>query len=396
MFYGLLDLPWWGYVLYTCIATQITILTVTIFLHRCQAHRALTLHPILSHFFRFWLWMTTGMETKAWAAIHRKHHAKCETEEDPHSPQILSLPVVLWQGAELYRIEAKNKETLDRYGAGTPDDWLERNLYSKHSALGIKIQLVLNLLFFGVPGLTIWAIQMAWIPFFAAGIVNGIGHFWGYRNFECPDASTNISPIGFFIGGEELHNNHHTYPTSAKFSVKWWEFDIGWVYISLFKMLGLAKVKRVVPKPKILPYKQQIDAETLKALLHNRFQVMSIYASQVMKPAFSQAKGSLGSRFDHHLLRRVKNHLVRDKQQAGNDERAQRDLDTVVASSQQLKTAYQYRKALQAIWDQTTASQKELLDALQEWCAQAEASGLKYLEDFVAYIRGYSVSTSPT
>jgi len=236
---GLLQLPWWGYIVLILTLTQITVLGVTIYLHRCQAHRALELHPIVSHFFRFWLWLTTGMVTKEWTAIHRKHHAKVETKDDPHSPVALTIKKVFFEGAELYRKEAKNKETMERYGEGTPDDWIEKNLYSRHSALGISLMLVIDLVLFGAMGLTVWALQMAWIPLFAAGVVNGIGHYWGYRNFECKDASRNIIPFGLFIGGEELHNNHHAFATSAKFSSKWWEWDTGWFLIRALQLFGL-------------------------------------------------------------------------------------------------------------------------------------------------------------
>ena len=242
MYNGLIDLPWWGYIVYTLIVTHITIAGVTIYLHRHSAHRALELHPVISHFFRFWLWLTTGMVTKQWTAIHRKHHAKCETPEDPHSPQILGLKKVLWQGAELYRAEAKNDETMKRYGAGTPDDWMEHHVYS-HSVIGVSILMIINLVLFGPIGLTIWAVQMAWIPFWAAGVVNGVAHYYGYRNFTCPDASTNLVPWGILIGGEELHNNHHGNGASAKFSQRWFEFDIGWQYIKILKFLRLAKVR---------------------------------------------------------------------------------------------------------------------------------------------------------
>ena len=207
MFLGLIDLPWWGYVIVALILTQITIASVTIFLHRHQAHRALSLHAIPSHFFRFWLWLTTAIITKEWVAIHRKHHAKCETADDPHSPIVLGIKKVLLEGAALYQQEARNLETLATYGHGTPDDWLESNIYSGRSELGIVLMLMLDVLLFGPIGLTIWAAQMAWIPINAAGIVNGIGHYWGYRNFHTEDASTNIVPWGIFIGGEELHNN---------------------------------------------------------------------------------------------------------------------------------------------------------------------------------------------
>jgi len=281
MFSGLLDLPWWGYVLTALALTHITIASVTIYLHRHQAHRALELHPVASHFFRFWLWLTTGTVTKEWASIHRKHHAKCETADDPHSPQILGIKKVLLEGAELYRKEAKNQETLEKYGRGTPDDWLERNLYSKHSMLGIMLMLVIDVLLFGPIGITVWAVQMIWIPVTAAGIINGAGHYWGYRNFQPADASTNIVPWGILIGGEELHNNHHAYIGSAKLSSKWYEFDIGWLYIRSLAALGLAKVKRVAPKVHLNTAKTVCDIDTLHAVMANRYEVMAKYAKSL-------------------------------------------------------------------------------------------------------------------
>jgi len=294
MIYGLIELPWWGYVVVALVLTQITILSVTIYLHRCQAHRAVNLHPIASHFFRFWLWLTTGMRTKDWAAIHRKHHAKVETEEDPHSPQTRGIWTVLLQGTELYKKEACNQETLDRYGEGTPDDWMERKIYTPHSVMGIMTMLGTNVVLFGPLGLTIWAVQMAWIPIFAAGIINGAAHYIGYRNFEVPDASRNLLPIAWFIGGEELHNNHHTFGTSAKFSVKWWEFDLGWGLIRLLQFFKLAQPKRIPPKAKVLPGKSSVDVDTIKAIITNRFQIMKNYSKNVIIPVFQQEKKTCG------------------------------------------------------------------------------------------------------
>jgi len=285
LLFGLIDLPWWGYIVVTLVLTHITIASITIFLHRHQAHRALELHPIPSHFFRFWLWLTSGMVTKEWAAIHRKHHAKCETVDDPHSPVIYGIKKVLTEGAELYRIESKNKETLERYGHGTPDDWVERNVYTGHSAAGIALMLIINVVLFGPIGLTIWAVQMMWTPVMAAGVINGIGHFWGYRNFRSGDASRNVSPWGILIGGEELHNNHHAYPTSAKLSNKWFEFDIGWMYIRLMEMIGWAKVKKIAPKLQLDKTKTECDFETLQAVISHRYEVLANY-SKSLKIAF--------------------------------------------------------------------------------------------------------------
>ena len=392
MFYGYLNLPFVGYIAYTLIVTHITIAAVTIFLHRCQAHRALTLHPIISHFFRFWLWITTGMETKAWAAIHRKHHAKCETEEDPHSPQIFGLKKVLLEGVELYRKEAQNKETLDRYGAGTPDDWIERKLYTKYSSKGIFLMLAVNLFLLGVPGLTVWAIQMMWIPFFAAGIINGVGHFIGYRNFDCSDASTNISPFGILIGGEELHNNHHTYPTSAKLSVKWWEFDIGWFYIKTLSIFGLAKPKRTAPKVKVLAEKNSVDADTLRDLISNRFQVMTNYTNKVLMPIFNQEtnsadKESIG--IFKEAKKFLKNSSISNKYDFGK-------LKIILNNKKHEKfaTVFSLREQLQDIWDKTAASQKELIESLQEWCKKAESSRIETLKEFSSYLKSYSLATA--
>ncbi len=384
--FGILNLPWWGTVVVTLILTQITILGVTIYLHRCQAHRALDLHPIVSHFFRFWLWMTTGMVTKQWASVHRKHHAKVETDEDPHSPVAKGIKKVFFEGAELYKKESKNKETLERYGAGTPDDWMERNVYSAHSAMGITIMLIIDLLLFGVVGLTVWAVQMAWIPFFAAGVVNGVAHYWGYRNFEVADASRNITPWGIFIGGEELHNNHHTYGTSAKFSVKWYEIDIGWFVICSLQLLGLAKPKRVPPTAGMFEGKTAVDIDTLKAVLSHRFQVLAHYSQDVIMPVLREERrraGLVGSA----MLKRVRNLLIRDVSLI--DSSSKQALDVVLKKHRSLQVVYQFRLKLQEIWVKSTATQKELLESLQEWCRQAEATGVDALRDFVRHLKAY-------
>lgn len=393
MFYGILDLPWWGYLVTILTFTHITMASVTIYLHRHQAHRALTLHSSVSHFFRAWLWLTSGMNTKAWTAIHRKHHAKCETDEDPHSPKIYGITTVLLEGAELYKREACNTETLERYGQGTPDDWLERNLYTPYSRTGVITMLVANILLFGVPGITVWAVQMMWNPLFAAGIINGIGHYWGYRNFECPDAATNVMPWGILIGGEELHNNHHTFPTSAKLSVRWFEFDIGWFYIQILASLGLAKVKRVPPKASINLTKKQIDVDTLVALLSNQIQIMTSYSKLVILPLFKQEKSNAQPK-TQRLLKRMKSALFRadilidaaDKQY----------LPQFLESNQVLQLVYNYGERLKSIWNKHNASQKELLDALHEWCRQAEATGLQRLQEFSQYLKGYTLKPANT
>lgn len=386
MLFGLLELPWWGYVIVLMVLTQLTIFSVTLYLHRCQAHRALELHPIVSHFFRFWLWLTTGMVTKEWASIHRKHHAKVETHEDPHSPVAKGIKEVFFRGAELYRAEVKVKETMERYGEGTPDDWIERHLYSKHSGKGVVLMLLINLALFGLVGVTIWALQMAWIPFFAAGVVNGIGHYWGYRNFESKDASRNIFPIGFFIGGEELHNNHHAYATSAKFSAKWWEFDIGWMVIKLLSYVKLAKPKRILPTLKMSAGKTQVDVETLKALISYRLQLMANYSREVMLPALREERAR-ASEAGKALLRRAKTALTRDDFIMKPAQKL--SLSAILENFQSLKTVYVYRVRLQEIWNLRAASQKELLEALQEWCKQAEATGIETLRNFSLRLKTY-------
>ncbi len=384
--HGILHLSWVGYLVAGFILTQITIVGVTVFLHRCQSHRAVALHPIVSHFFRFWLWMTTGMVTKQWAAIHRKHHAKVETAEDPHSPQVKGIWKVLLEGAELYKKEAKNADTLARYGEGTPDDWMERNVYTKHSALGILIMLGIDLVLFGVIGLTIWAIQMAWIPFFAAGVINGVGHYVGYRNFECADASRNMIPIGFFIGGEELHNNHHTYGTSAKFSVKWWEFDLGWLVIRTLQLCGLAKPKRLPPTLSTAPGKTNVDIDTVKAILTNRFQVMARYSKEVIMPVLREERHR-ASEASSNMLRRMRKLLVRETSLVLVAE--QQQLNNVLSDYRALHVVYQFRLKLQAIWARGTATQKELVESLQDWCRQAEATGIESLREFVRHLKAY-------
>lgn len=385
-FYGLLDLPFWGYVVYTVLFLHFTNLAITVFLHRAMAHRALTLHPIISHFCRFQLWLTTGMVTKEWTAIHRKHHARCETHDDPHSPQVLGLGTVLFFGSELYRKEARNAETLERYGQGTPDDWIERNLYTKHSRLGIISMFVINLVLLGIPGIAVWCLQMLWSPVAAAGVVNGIGHFWGYRNFECPDAARNVLPIGIILCGEELHNNHHTFGTSAKFSVKPWEFDLGWFYIKTFSLLGLAKPKRLPPQLTYKPEKHSIDVETVKALFSNRFAVMSDYAKEVIKPVFNQTRSSSKD----GLCARTKKLLIRETCLV--DEQGQKLLEKAFDSHTELKVIYDFKQRLQHMWDSTTASQKELLEALQQWCKEAEATGIAALERYAKRLSGYAAA----
>ncbi len=372
--------------------THITIVAVTVYLHRHSAHRALDLHPVLQHFFRFWLWMTTGMGTLEWTAIHRKHHAKCETEEDPHSPVIRGIGEIMWRGVEAYRVEAANEETLRKYGRGCPDDWIERNVYSRFPVGGIAAMMVIDLALFGVLGLTVWAVQMVWIPFFAAGVINGIGHWWGYRNFECPDAARNISPWGILIGGEELHNNHHTYPNSAKLSVKWFEFDIGWFWIRLFEMLGLAHVISTGPVVERVPDKDILDKDAAWALLNDRFNVMARYSREVVAPVMEQEyrKADQATR---KMIRRAKKVLCRDTVVV--DERDLQRISAAVESSENIAVIHQLHEDLRAIWAKRGGNMEEVINALSQWCKAAEASGMQALHEFAETLKSYTMPTKP-
>ncbi|MCG6941886.1 MAG: fatty acid desaturase [Thiohalocapsa sp.] len=389
---GLLGLGPWQVVLATLAMTHLTIVSVTLYLHRAQAHRALRLHPAVAHLFRLWLWLTTGMVTRQWVAVHRKHHAHCETARDPHSPQVLGIGAVLWRGAELYAAAAKNADDVYRYGHGAPDDWLERNLYSRFSWHGLGVMLVLDLLLFGVYGLTVWAVQMLWIPLWAAGVINGIGHYWGYRNFETPDASTNIVPWGVLIGGEELHNNHHAFPSSARLSMRRWEFDLGWAYIRLLGWLGLAKVKRIAPAPRFIEGKRTVDIDTLTALLVGRMHVIRRFSLDVLKPVTREALCTNGHRC-RMSARRAARMLARTWNQL--DETGRRNLENLLAQSRELQVVYQFREQLRQIWERNAPSQEVLLRQLQDWCRQAEATGIQALEGFSRQLRGMALTGSP-
>ena len=391
LFSGLLDLPWWGVALIALGLTHITIASVTIFLHRHQAHHALALHPIASHFFRFWLWLTTGMVTKEWAAVHRKHHAKCDTPDDPHSPQVLGINRVLWGGVFLYVKEANRPETLERYGHGTPDDWLEHNLYSKFQSLGLVLMGVVDIVLFGiVPGMLVLLTQIAWIPFWAAGVINGIGHYWGYRHWPTADASTNIFPIGLLIGGEELHNNHHAYPTSAKLSYKWYEFDVGWLYIRALAALGLAQVKHVAPRPHLVAAKPVVDPQTLQAVITCRYDVLAKYARSLKRIYGEEiAKLRRVCPEDARALRGVKPGLLaRDEKMLREAERAR--LSAALLKSRTLQTMVAMRRELAAVWGRSTATREQLAKQLQDWCERAEASGIRSLAEFSQQLRRYA------
>jgi stearoyl-CoA desaturase (delta-9 desaturase) len=387
MYSGIFDLPWWGYVVYTLVMTHITIAAVTIYLHRYSAHRALELHPAVQHFFRFWLWMTTGMETKAWTAIHRKHHAKCETVEDPHSPQILGINTLLFKGADLYKGAAKDREIMDKYGHGTPDDWMERNVYARFSVMGVSLMMIVNFVLFGFLGVVIWMVQMYWIPVLAAGVINGIGHWWGYRSYDAEDASRNILPWGILIGGEELHNNHHAYPTSARLSSKWWEFDIGWMYIRILETVGLAEVRKVAPQVKLAPAKAECDAATLNAVITHRYDVLAQYGRSLKRTCMDEIR----------RLRETRSVQVDDamvKRSLSNRASALRDteeahLKQAFEHSKVLSTVHHMREDLNALWARSTASTEQLVRQLEDWCRRAEESGIAALQKFSKRLRQY-------
>ncbi len=382
---GILSLSPWAYVVITLVLTHITVIGVTVFLHRQQAHRALTLHPAVSHFFRFWLWLTTGTVTKEWVAVHRKHHATCETEDDPHSPQVKGLARVLFGGVGLYQAECRNRETVENFGKGTPDDWIERNLYTRHRNKGLLLMLLIDLVLFGWVGIIIYVVQILWIPFWAAGMVNGIGHYWGYRNFETDDASRNFMPIGIIAGGEEFHNNHHAYRQSARLSNKWWEFDIGWFWIRSLEILGLAEVKRSSPKTEFLPAKHDPDGETVTAILRNRFHVLKLYGAQVTRPVL---KVELSGAHARRQLRRLKRWLTREDLILSAEQRAA--LNEALKESNTLKVVVEYKERLKAIM-QPSITDSDRLARLQEWCAKAEASGIEALNEFARQLRGYNM-----
>jgi stearoyl-CoA desaturase (delta-9 desaturase) len=384
--HGSLSFSWLQVLVVTLVLTHITIASVTIYLHRHSAHRALDLHPLVSHFFRFWLWLTTGQVTKEWTAIHRKHHAKCEQLEDPHSPHVYGIKTVLLTGAELYRQESKNLDTLARYGHGTPDDWIERNLYTRFAWQGVALMLIINLVLFGALGLTVWAVQMMWIPVTAAGIINGAAHYWGYRNFEAPDASTNISPWGILIGGEELHNNHHTYPTSAKLSVKPYEFDIGWMYITILQSMGLAKVKKTPPKLAYGESRPVADEKTLEALIANRYEVMAGYARQ-MRDVFLQEVSS--AKVDEHVIKVASRWFHRAAEKVPAE--AVYLLSQARAAYPVLDKMVVMREELTQIWLNTSHSREQLAADLQTWCRRAEESGIAALRDFSKQLRAATV-----
>ena len=386
---GLLQFGWWQMLLYLLVVTQITIFTVTLYLHRSQAHRGVDFHPLIAHFFRFWSWLTTSMITREWAAIHRKHHAKCETAEDPHSPMHKGIHNVLWKGADMYREARLARADIEQYGKGCPDDWIERNLYTRFSNAGVVLLLAVSFVLFGAKGVAVWAIQMAWIPFWAAGVINGLGHWWGYRNFETTDTATNLTPWAVWIGGEELHNNHHAFPSSAKFALRRFEFDIGWAAIKLLEKLRLAKVLRVAPSLNLRPNIAMPDAETLRALLAHRFQAMTDYQRNVLKPALKEEAAAAGARLRALLPRQLRKGMVDDGRWLNPEARAQ--LQAWIDARPRIQALIEHRKRLADVLESRGHDAAERLRQLQAWCAEAEASGVRALQDYAVRLRGYAL-----
>lgn len=386
--HGLIPLPWWAYVLIAAGSMHVTITAVTLYFHRDQAHRAIDLHPALRQFFRFWVWLTTAMITHQWVAVHRKHHAFTEQPGDPHSPQIYGLKRLLLDGVGLYRQSARDPDVVAHYSHGTPNDWLEKNLYTRLDILGVSALFLLEITLFGAPGLVIWALQMLCMPVMAAGVVNGLGHHSGYRNFECRDASTNIVPIGALLGGEELHNNHHAFPSSARFSMRRFEFDLGWLYIRMLCKLRLARVRRIAPHPVLSPRpSRHLDLETLRAVLTNRLHVLRAYRRNVLYPMIRQELGRKGWK-----VGRVKQLFVREERLL--DARSRKRRLEALASSQRLATVYEFRERLRAIWEERATSNERLLTRLGDWCAAAEASGIRALADFSEQLKSYRLSAT--
>jgi stearoyl-CoA desaturase (delta-9 desaturase) len=390
LFSGAFDLPWWGDVIAALLLTHVTIAAVTLYLHRNQTHHAVDFHPVVSHFFRLWLWLTTGMRTREWVAVHRKHHARCETAEDPHSPQVLGINRVLWGGVLLYVDESADRETIERFGEGTPDDWIERNIYSRYVMFGLTLMGVTDVLLFGiVPGMLILLAQIVWIPFWAAGVINGVGHYYGYRNWSTDDASTNMIPLGALIGGEELHNNHHAHATSAKFSIKPYEFDLGWLYIRILRALGLATVKHVAPVPRFVEARPVADLPMLEAVIEHRYDVLANYR-QSLKRTYVEELGALrrSAPHDARILQNLKRWMLRDERTLPEFQRA--EIEKGLSMSPRLRTAYSMRRELIALWERSMQTHEQLVAHLQDWCRRAEASGIAPLAEFSRRLRSYA------
>ncbi|MBT3548965.1 MAG: acyl-CoA desaturase [Gammaproteobacteria bacterium] len=385
---GIVEFTWIGYVIYTLIVTHITIVAITLYLHRGVCHSAIEIKPALGHFFRFWLWLTTSMRTADWVAIHRKHHAKVETIDDPHSPAFYGIKNVLLRGADLYHDEKNNAETISKYSQNCPKDWVEEHVYTGRNNQGILILFIGNILLFGVVGIIIWAIQMAWTPIFAAGGINGAGHYWGYRNYDTSDDSTNMAPVGILIGGEELHNNHHAFPTAAKFSLKPWEFDIGWLYIKIFSAIGQINVKRLAPKTVVNDPSETLDSETGYALLRSKLTVITNYTKTVLSPLLKQESMQASNEFKT-LLKRSKPSLVREPHRISNQEIV--TLDEIFKKSVALKTAYNLKNKLFDILHSRNLKHESFIETINAWRDEAQNEGIDCLIDFSNSLKGYKV-----
>ena len=378
---GFSQASYWQMAAYFLVVTQLTMMSTTLYLHRSAAHRGVDFHPVVAHWFRFWSWLTTAMVTREWTAVHRKHHAKCETAEDPHSPRFQGIHRVLWRGVELYQRARLDKDMLEKYGKGSPDDFIERAVYSRVPFMGPVLMLAIDVMLFGIPGVAIWALQMAWMPFWAAGVINGLGHWWGYRNFDTADTATNLTPWGVWIGGEELHNNHHAFPSSAKFALRKYEFDIGWAVISGLRALGLAKVLRVAPELDVRPNITVPDADTLRAVMAHRWQVATDYFQIVLKPHLKAEAEDLPRRLRHAFRSEGK----------WLDEAHRARFSAWIAERPNTARLMEFRARLLAIYEIKSAEAEAKMDALRAWCAEAEASGVRQLEEFSARLKGYSM-----
>jgi stearoyl-CoA desaturase (delta-9 desaturase) len=394
-YYGLADLRIWGYLIVAVLWLHVTLIAITLYFHRDQTHRAVDLHPVLRHFFRFWLWINTGASTREWVAVHRKHHALCEREGDPHSPRLFGLKTVLTQGAELYRVAANDPETLEKYAKGTPNDWLENNLYHHpvRSYYGIAALVITDLLLFGVPGIIMIALQLSNMPFLAAGIINGLCHAKGYRNFETDDASTNLWPIGILVAGEELHNNHHAFPTSARFSMRPHEFDVGWMYLKVLAALGLAKIRRVANPPQLEAATARTpELDELRAIIVNRMHVLRHYTQNVTLPVLRRELESLGENANS-MLRRIRRQLSWQPEML--DDESRHTLAKLAEQHPRFHTVLQFRNELKHLWGGAHTSNERLLADFREWCVRAEQSGIQGLQEFVTYLKSFRAMREP-
>jgi stearoyl-CoA desaturase (delta-9 desaturase) len=318
------------------------------------------------------------MRTADWVAIHRKHHAKVETDSDPHSPAVYGINKVIFQGADLYHKEKNNKETIQKYSQNCPQDWAEEHIYTGRNNLGILLLFILNIILFGTVGIIIWSIQMMWTPIFAAGGINGVGHYWGYRNYNTNDDSTNMSPVGIIIGGEELHNNHHAYPTAAKFSLRPWEFDIGWMYIKIFSAIGLCKVKRVAPKP-IIQKTENTDSKIItQSLLQSKLAVITDFTQKVLKPAYQKEKFKLSFKLLADHPQRLSEHQ-------------ENKVNELLENCSTLQTIYALKNRLHEILHSRQTKHEQFIETLNTWSNEAKTHGIDTIDDFLVRLRSYKV-----